>query len=59
MFDSLAGVMIQPGVVIVADGKVLSIGGSAIPSGAVVIDFHFFSRGVLLPEIHEFLQNKF
>ena len=40
VFDSQAGVMNQPGLVIVADGKVQSVGGSAIPSGATVIDLH-------------------
>ena len=40
VFDSLAGVVIEPGLVIVADGKVQSVGGSAIPSGATVIDLH-------------------
>src|SRR5215813_3169114 len=40
VFDSLAGTVIEPGLVIVADGKVQSIGGSAIPSGATVIDLH-------------------
>jgi len=40
MFDSVAGVMIEPGLVIVRDGKVQSINGSAIPSGATVIDLH-------------------
>jgi imidazolonepropionase-like amidohydrolase len=40
MFDSLTGSMIQPGLVIVADGKVQSISQSAIPSGATIIDLH-------------------
>ena len=40
VFDSLGGVVIEPGLVIVADGKVQSVGGSAIPSGATVIDLH-------------------
>jgi imidazolonepropionase-like amidohydrolase len=40
VFDSLAGVVIEPGLVIVADGKVQSVSGSAIPSGATVIDLH-------------------
>src|SRR5437867_12713731 len=33
-----AGVMIQPGLVIVVDGKVQSVGGSTVPPGAAVID---------------------
>jgi len=40
VFDSLAGVVMEPGLVIVVDGKVQSVGGSAIPSGATVIDLH-------------------
>jgi len=40
VFDSLAGTVIEPGLVIVADGKVQLVGGSAIPSGATVIDLH-------------------
>src|SRR5262249_23835843 len=40
VFDSLAGVVNEAGLVIVADGKVQSVGGSAIPSGASVIDLH-------------------
>src|SRR5262245_31097753 len=38
LFDSAAGVMIQPGQVTVADGKVQSVGGSAVPAGATIID---------------------
>src|SRR5215470_2473101 len=37
LFDSTSGRMVEPGVVIVADGKVKSIGGS-VPNGATVID---------------------
>jgi imidazolonepropionase-like amidohydrolase len=37
LFDSTAGRMIEPGVVIVTGGKVQSIGGS-VPNGAAVID---------------------
>src|SRR6185369_15044786 len=38
LFDSVAGRIVQPGLVIVADGKVRSVGGSDIPAGATVID---------------------
>jgi len=38
MFDSTAGTLMQPGLVVVADGKVQSIGGTVIPPGAVVVD---------------------
>jgi imidazolonepropionase-like amidohydrolase len=37
LFDSTSGRMVEPGVVIVTDGKVKSIGGS-VPNGATVID---------------------
>lgn len=37
MFDSSTGRLVQPGLVIVADGKIQSVGGSA-PAGASVID---------------------
>jgi imidazolonepropionase-like amidohydrolase len=37
-FDSKAGTVVQPGLVIVADGKIRSVGGTAIPNGATVID---------------------
>src|SRR5215471_13897344 len=37
LFDSTAGRMIEPGVVIVTGGKVQSIGGT-VPNGATVID---------------------
>src|SRR5437870_62245 len=38
LFDSTTGMMMQPGIVTVTNDKVQSIGGSAIPSGATVID---------------------
>src|ERR1051326_3861110 len=38
LFDSAEGKMIEPGLVVVADGKIQSVGGSAVPSGATVID---------------------
>jgi imidazolonepropionase-like amidohydrolase len=38
LFDSVAGRIVQPGLVIVADGKVRSVGGNDIPAGAIVID---------------------
>jgi imidazolonepropionase-like amidohydrolase len=38
LFDSAAGTIVQPGLVIVADGKVQSVGGTAVPAGATVID---------------------
>jgi imidazolonepropionase-like amidohydrolase len=38
LFDGSAGTLMQPGLVVVADGKVQSVGGTAIPNGATVID---------------------
>jgi len=38
LFDSVAGTVIQPGFLTVADGKIQSVGGSTIPPGATVID---------------------
>jgi imidazolonepropionase-like amidohydrolase len=37
LFDSSKGTLIQPGLVVVAEGKVQSVGGT-IPAGATVID---------------------
>jgi imidazolonepropionase-like amidohydrolase len=38
LFDSSTGRIIQPGLVVVSDGRVQSIGESTVPDGAVVID---------------------
>jgi imidazolonepropionase-like amidohydrolase len=38
LFDSQEGKLVEPGLVVVADGKIQSIGGSTIPPGATVID---------------------
>src|SRR5215472_11548395 len=38
LFDSTTGMMRQPGIVTVTNDKVQSIGASAIPPGATVID---------------------
>lgn len=38
LFDSAAGRLVQPGLVIVRDGKVQSVGGNTIPPGTTVID---------------------
>jgi len=38
LFDSATGMLTEPGLLIVAEGKVRSVGGT-IPSGAIVIDF--------------------
>jgi len=38
LFDSRAGTILQPATVVVADGKIQSVGGTATPAGATVID---------------------
>ena len=38
LFDSTTGMMMQPGIVTVTNDQVQSMGGSAIPAGATVID---------------------
>ena len=38
LFDSSTGGLVQPGLVIVSNGRIQSIGGSAVPAGATVID---------------------
>lgn len=38
MFDSTTGTIVQPGFVVVSDGKIQSVGGSAAPAGATNID---------------------
>src|SRR5262245_3111606 len=38
LFDSKAGVLVQPGLVVVSEGKIQSVGGSSVPAGATVID---------------------
>ncbi len=38
LFDSSTGTVAQPGLVIGADGKVQSAGGTAIPGGATAVD---------------------
>src|SRR5262245_26916846 len=37
LFDSATGQLVQPGLVVVADGKVVSVGGAA-PAGATLVD---------------------
>src|SRR4051812_25664831 len=38
MFESASGNIVQPGMIVVADGKIQTVGGSSVPSGATVID---------------------
>jgi imidazolonepropionase-like amidohydrolase len=58
LFDSTTGKMLEPGLVIVADGKVQSIGGP-VPAGATIIDLRDAS---LLPgfiDAHTHLTSEF
>lgn len=38
LFDSVAGKIVEPGVVVVSDGKIQAVGTGAVPAGASVID---------------------
>jgi len=38
LFDSATGAVTQPGLVIVAGGKIQSVGATAVPGGATVVD---------------------
>jgi imidazolonepropionase-like amidohydrolase len=38
LFDSSAGKIVTPGIVVVADGKIVSVGEAATPAAATVID---------------------
>src|SRR5215813_1083754 len=38
LFDSRAGTIVQPATVVIAEGKIQSLAGTAIPSGATIID---------------------
>lgn len=38
MFDSTSGTIVQPGFVVVSDGKIQAVGGSTVPAGATTID---------------------
>ncbi len=37
-FDSISGTITEPGLVVVSEGKIQSLGGSSVPAGATVID---------------------
>jgi cytosine/adenosine deaminase-related metal-dependent hydrolase len=38
LFDGISGTLLEPGLVVVSDGKIQSVGGRTIPPGATVID---------------------
>jgi len=38
LFDSVSGKIVTPGIVVISDGKIQSLGSAAIPAGATVID---------------------
>jgi imidazolonepropionase-like amidohydrolase len=38
LFDGVSGTLVEPGLVVVSDGKIQSVGGRVIPPGATVVD---------------------
>ncbi len=38
MFDSVSGTIVQPGFLVVSDGKIQAVGGNSTPAGATTID---------------------
>jgi imidazolonepropionase-like amidohydrolase len=38
MFDSVSGTVVQPGFLVVSDGKIQAVGGNGAPAGATMID---------------------
>ena len=59
LFDGVSGMMTEPGLVVVADGKIQSVGGRNVPAGATVIDL---GDATLMPgfiDAHTHLSNEF
>jgi imidazolonepropionase-like amidohydrolase len=38
MFDGISGTIVQPGFVVVSDGRIQAVGGNSAPAGATLID---------------------
>jgi adenine deaminase len=38
LFDGIGGTLVEPGLLIVSDGKIQSAGSRSIPPGAIVVD---------------------
>jgi imidazolonepropionase-like amidohydrolase len=59
LFDGVSGTVTEPGVVVVADGKIQSVGGRNVPAGASVIDL---GDATLMPgfiDAHTHLSDEF
>jgi imidazolonepropionase-like amidohydrolase len=59
LFDGVSGMLTEPGLVVVADGKIQSVGGRNVPAGAMVIDL---GDATLMPgfiDAHTHLSDEF
>jgi imidazolonepropionase-like amidohydrolase len=59
LFDGVSGTVTEPGLVVVADGKIQSVGGRNVPAGATVIDL---GDATLMPgfiDAHTHLSDEF
>jgi imidazolonepropionase-like amidohydrolase len=59
LFDGVNGMVTEPGLVVVADGKIQSVGGRNVPTGAMVIDL---GDATLMPgfiDAHTHLSDEF
>src|SRR5580658_3332321 len=59
LFDSASGQMATPGLVVVSNGVIESVGGASVPSGATIIDL---GDATLLPgfiDAHTHLSDEF
>ena len=59
LFDGISGTLVEPGLVVVSDGKIQSVGGRTIPPGATVVDL---GDATLLPgfiDAHTHLSGEF